>query len=509
MARIVVSIIAALALTCGSLVSAADAPQATSPADAPAAAPAAAADAPKTVEERLAVVEAQAKAATDSLNQVTFNPGDNAWMLMCTALVLLMTLPGLALFYGGLVRRKNVLSTMMQSLAIACIVTVIWTVCGYAIAFGDGGGPDVKTSGFWGGFKQFMMLNAVFVDDKGLLVGAPNGDYAMSIPHGTFCLFQLMFAIITPALICGAYAERMKFTSTALFSALWLFLVYLPLAHMVWGKNGYFNWGFNSNMHGAFDFAGGTVVHISSGVAALMCALFLGKRKGYPHTMMPPHNLPMCFIGASLLWVGWFGFNAGSALCASGLATLAFANTQIATACAAIAWPIAEWILRGKPTVLGGLSGAVAGLVAITPAAGFVTPGGALVIGLVAGALCFATTGYLKRALGYDDALDAFGIHGIGGMWGAIATGIFFSPGVNPNIAILNADLAKALEAGTHPVIWLQIKAVVITAVISVVGSSIVLAAIKYTIGLRVTSEDEGTGLDVTQHGEEGYGEAA
>jgi ammonium transporter, Amt family len=507
MARFAVSLLAVLALAGGSALSAADAPSATAPAEPAATAPAEPAQAPKTIEERLAAVEAQAKTTTDSFNQVAFNAGDNAWMLLCAAIVLMMTLPGLALFYGGLVRRKNVLATMMQSLAIACIVTVLWTVCGYAIAFGDGGGAD--SGKFWGGIKQFFMLNAVLVDDKGMLVGAPNGDYAMSIPHGTFCMFQLMFAIITPALICGAYAERMKFTSTALFSALWMFVVYLPLAHMVWGKNGYFNWGFNGNLHGAFDFAGGTVVHISSGVAALMCALFLGKRKGYPHTMMPPHNLPMCFIGAALLWVGWFGFNAGSALCASGLATLAFANTQIATACAAIAWPLAEWALRGKPTVLGGLSGAVAGLVAITPAAGFVTPGSAMVIGFVAGALCFTTTGYLKRALGYDDALDAFGIHGIGGMWGAIATGIFLAPGVNPNIPVLNADLAKALEAGTHPVVWLQIKAVVITVLLSAIGSSIVLAAIKYTIGLRVTSEDEGTGLDVTQHGEEGYGEAA
>jgi len=481
----------------------------------PAAAPT---QAPPTMEERLAALEAQVtvrekpagdatlaekvKATTDSMNQVAFNAGDNAWMLTSTLLVLLMTLPGLALFYGGLVRRKNVLGTLMQSMSIAAVVTVIWVVCGYAIAFGDGG-PD--KSAIWGGLKQFVFLDGVIWDSATNTIPGPNADYAMSIPHGTFCLFQLMFAIITPALICGAYAERMKFSAMLAFTVAWLFVVYLPMAHMVWGKNGLFNWGFNNNLGGAFDFAGGTVVHISSGIAALMAALFLGHRKGYLKEPLTPHNLTMSFIGACLLWVGWFGFNAGSALSAGGLATLAFANTHIATAAAAITWPLAEWIIRGKPTVLGAISGAVAGLVAITPACGFTTPGYSLIIGGVAGALCFASSSYLKHALKYDDALDAFGVHGVGGIWGAIATGLFLVPAVNPNIAVLNPDLAKALADGTHPVVWLQIKAVLVTVILSATASAIILAVIKYTIGLRVKSEEETEGLDLSQHGEEGY----
>ncbi len=511
MFRTVLCTLAALLLHTGWLHAADEAP---APATAiatdstPAAEPAA--DAPKSLEDRLAALEAGNKATTDSMNQLTFNAGDNAWMLVSTLLVLMMTGPGLALFYSGLVRRKNVLGTMMQSFACMAVVSVIWAIYGFAIAFGDGGGATPADGGnaFWGGFKQYIMLANVFTDAKGLLVG-PNADYAMSIPFGTFCVFQLMFAIITPGLICGAYAERMKFSGMLLFSALWLTFIYLPLAHMVWGKNGYFNWGFNGNMGGAFDFAGGTVVHISSGIAALVCALFLGKRKGYPQRPMMPHSIVLSFIGACLLWVGWFGFNAGSALCASGLATLAFANTHLAAAAAAVTWPLAEWILRGKPTVLGGISGAVAGLVAITPAAGFVTTSSALIIGAIAGVLCFASSSYLKRALGYDDALDAFGVHGVGGMWGAIATGLFLAPAVNPNIPFLNADLAKALDAGTHPVIFLQIKAVVITVLMSGIGSAIILTIVKFTVGIRVSEDDEDRGLDLTQHGEEGYGEAA
>ena len=510
MARNLFSLLAVMVLTYGSGLFAADeaavaAPAVAATAEAVAAVvtPPAAAEAPQpTPEERLNTIEANAKLAADSTNQIAFNAGDNAWMLTSSLLVLLMTLPGLALFYGGLVRRKNVLGTMMQSVAIAGIVTVIWTVCGYAIAFGDGG---ESKSGVWGGISHYLFLDGVVWDSKTNSIPGPNGDYAMSIPHGTFCMFQLMFAIITPALICGAYAERMKFSAMAVFSSLWLFVVYLPLAHMVWGKNGLLNWGFNDNMSGAFDFAGGTVVHISSGVAALMCAIFLGKRKGYGKEAMPPHNLTYTFIGACLLWVGWFGFNAGSALCANSLATLAFANTQIATAAAALTWPLAEWIIRGKPTVLGAISGAVAGLVAITPACGFVTPGSALAIGGIAGALCFTATSYLKQVFKYDDALDAFGIHGIGGIWGAIATGLFFTPLANPNIALLNKPLAAALAAGTHPVLMLQIKAVLIAIVLSAIGSAIILAIVKFTIGLRVTEEDEVAGLDLSQHGEEGY----
>ncbi len=487
---------------------AAAAPAATSlSADAPA--PAASA-APKSLDERLAALEIASKSTTDSLNQVAFNPGDNAWMLVSTLLVLLMTGPGLALFYSGLVRRKNVLGTMMQSFACMGVVSVLWAIYGFAIAFGDGGGatPAEGGSAFWGGLKHYVMLADVFTDAKGALVGV-NTDYAMSIPFGTFCLFQLMFAIITPGLICGAYAERMKFAGMLLFSTLWLTFIYLPLAHMVWGKNGYFNWGFNNNLGGAFDFAGGTVVHISSGIAALMSCIFLGKRKGYPQRPMMPHSIVLSFIGACLLWVGWFGFNAGSALCASGLATLAFANTHFAAAAAAITWPLAEWILRGKPTVLGGISGCVAGLVAITPAAGFVTTSSALVIGAIAGVLCFTSSSYLKRALGYDDALDAFGVHGVGGIFGAIATGIFLEPSVNPGIAALNAPLAAALADHSHPVIFLQVKAVVVTVLMSAIGSAIILTIVKYTVGLRLSEDDEDRGLDLSQHGEEGYGEAA
>jgi ammonium transporter, Amt family len=539
MARFVISLLAALWLPLVPL-SAADAPAAEPAAAAAIVAGDAAAKAP-SIEERLAAVEAQAKSASDSAGQLAFNAGDNAWMLLCTALVLLMTLPGLALFYGGLVRRKNVLGTMMQSLSICCLVTVIWAVIGYAIAFGGGDtvtkpkldeqGQQVMENGapvteeapapsaaFFGGFGKYVLMEGVLwnkpsSDDKGQRVPGsipgPNADYCASIPEGTFCLFQLMFAIITPALICGAYAERMKFTGTAIFSTLWLLFVYLPLAHMVWGKNGYFNWGFNGNMQGAFDFAGGTVVHISSGIAALMCALFLGKRKGYPHSAMPPHSIVLSFIGACLLWIGWFGFNAGSALQASGLATLAFANTQFATAAAALGWPLAEWIIRGKPTVLGGISGAVAGLVAITPAAGFVTPGSALLIGFLAGVLCFSSVSYLKRALRYDDSLDAFGIHGVGGIWGAIATGLFFNVDANPGVKALNAGLYDAIVAGSHPVIFLQLKAVLITVALSAAGSAAILALIKFTIGLRVTLDHESEGLDLSQHGEEGYTEAA
>ena len=432
------------------------------------------------------------------------NNGDNAWMLVSCALVLLMTIPGLALFYGGLVRRKNTLSTMMHSFSLAAVVTVIWTICGFALAFGGGGW-------FYGGFADFVMLKGVAFDPA--LAAHSNRfpinlDYAPTISFAVFCMFQLMFAIITPALISGAFAERIKFSSMLVFTFLWLPFCYIPLAHMVWGKNGLFNWGFGATEWAAFDFAGGTVVHISSGIAALMCAIFLGKRKGYPERSMTPHSLVLSVIGAALLWVGWFGFNAGSALGANGLAALAFTNTQIATAAAALSWPLAEWIIRGKPTVLGAISGAVAGLVAITPACGFVEPGSALIIGLLAGLICFSAVTYLKRLLGYDDALDAFGVHGIGGIWGAIATGLFFSVDVNPNLPALNDGLYKAIVDGTHPVVLNQIKAVLVTIVLSAVVSVIALLIVKFTVGLRVTETDEEEGLDLSQHGEEAYSQS-
>ena len=427
--------------------------------------------------------------------------GDNAWMLISSALVLLMTAPGLALFYGGLVRRKNVLGTMMQSFAMVGIVTVIWTIFGFSLAFGDG-------NSFFGNFSQYLFLKDVVWSDT-LWTGSQrypiSGDYAPTISFGSFAMFQLMFAIITPALIAGAYAERMKFAGMVLFNTLWLVLIYCPMAHMVWGKGGYFNWGFGAIDTAAFDFAGGTVVHISSGIAALVCAIMLGKRKGYPDSPMPPHSLVLSFIGASLLWVGWFGFNAGSALGAGGLATLAFANTQVATAAAALSWPLAEWILRGKPTVLGAISGAVAGLVAITPACGFVTPGSALIIGLVAGALCMTTASYMKRALGYDDSLDAFGVHCIGGIWGAIATGIFLNVESNPCIAALNDALYRKIVIDHHSMVFNQIKAVGITVILSGIGSVIIFAIVKFTVGVRVTADEESEGLDISQHGEEAY----
>jgi Amt family ammonium transporter len=429
------------------------------------------------------------------------NNGDNAWLLTSALLVLFMTIPGLALFYGGLVRTKNVLSTMMHSFSMVAMVTMIWVIFGFAIAFGGGGT-------YWGGLSDFIMLKGVAFDPA--LVGHANRfpinlDYAPTINFVVFCMFQLMFAIITPALISGAFAERIKFSSMLIFTGLWMVICYLPLAHMVWGKNGLFNWGFGAVNWAAFDFAGGTVVHISSGIAALCAAIIVGKRKGYPNTAMPPHSLVLSAIGAGMLWVGWFGFNAGSALGANGLAAIAFANTQIAAAAAAVSWPAVEWILRGKPTMLGAISGLVAGLVAITPACGFVTPGSALIIGLVAGALCFTTTSYMKRALGYDDALDAFGVHGVGGTWGAIATGIFFNVDVNPNIPALNEPLYRAIVAGTHPVLLNQIKAVLLTVVFSGVVSVVLLLALKFTIGLRPKEDEESMGLDLSLHGEEGY----
>ncbi|MFZ0794693.1 MAG: ammonium transporter, partial [Candidatus Korobacteraceae bacterium] len=340
---------------------------------------------------------------------------DNAWMLMCSALVLLMTGPGLALFYGGLVRKKNVLATMMQSFAMMALVTVLWAVIGYSLCFGSG-------SSFIGGVEHAFLRG---------VGAAPDADYAATIPQQTFMIYQLMFAIITPALICGAFAERMKFSAMLLFMTLWSLVVYAPMAHMVWGKGGLLN----ASLGGRFptlDFAGGTVVHITSGVSALVCALFLGRRVGFPKEAMPPHSVVLSFIGACLLWVGWFGFNAGSALSSGSLATSAFVATHFAAATAAIGWAGAEWVRNGKPSVLGAISGSVAGLVAITPAAGFVAPMPALLIGLIAGVFCYAMVAVVKARLGYDDSLDAFGVHGAGGTIGALLTGVFATSLINP-----------------------------------------------------------------------------
>lgn len=416
--------------------------------------------------------------------------GDNAWMLVSAALVLMMTGPGLALFYSGLVRKKNVLATMMQSFAMICLITLIWGIVGYSLAFSSG-------TPFIGGL-QHMFLRGVGV--------TPDPAYAGTIPIQTYMVYQLMFAIITPALVTGAFAERMKFSAMAVFLSLWSLIVYSPMAHMVWGKGGFLN----AAMGGAFptlDFAGGTVVHITSGVSALVCALYLGKRVGYPKEPMPPHSLVLSFIGACLLWVGWFGFNAGSALSAGPLATSAFVNTQFATATAALGWVAVEWLHRGKPTVLGGISGAVAGLVAITPASGFVQPMSAFVIGAIAGAFCYFMVTWVKSWFGYDDSLDAFGVHGAGGTIGAILTGVFASSAINP--IFKNAKTGAILPSGVIQGNWHQLinqfVGVAIAWGISIVGTLIILKVVDLTIGLRVTSEEEVEGLDITQHGEEGY----
>jgi Amt family ammonium transporter len=416
--------------------------------------------------------------------------GDNAWMLTSAALVLLMTGPGLALFYGGLVRKKNILGTMMQSFAMMCLVTVLWAVVGYSLAFGHG-------NAFVGGFEH-LFLRGVGV--------TPNADYAATIPEQTLMIYQLMFAIITPALICGAFAERMKFSAMAVFLSLWSLVVYCPMAHMVWGVGGLLN---SANIHAAFpsfDFAGGTVVHITSGVSALVCCLYIGKRIGYPQTAMPPHSMVLSFIGACLLWVGWFGFNAGSALAAGSLATSAFVNTHFATAAAAIGWVVAEWIHNGKPTALGAISGAVAGLVAITPASGFVQPMSALLIGLVAGVICSFMVFEVKSRLGYDDSLDAFGVHGAGGTVGALLTGVFAASVINP---VFKDAAGNPLPSGAIDGHWgqmlNQLAGVGIAWSISIVGTLVLLFVVDKVIGLRVTPEQEWEGLDLSQHGEEGY----
>ena len=414
---------------------------------------------------------------------------DNAWMLMSAALVLLMTGPGLALFYGGLVRKKNVLATMMQSFSLMALVTVLWALFSYSLAFHEGN-------------KIIGGLGYVFLRGVGAL---PNADYAATIPQQTFMIYQLMFAIITPALIAGAFAERMKFSAMVLFTSLWSILVYAPLAHMVWGKGGLLNAALGG-VFPALDFAGGTVVHVSSGVSALVCALYLGKRLGYPHEPMPPHSVVLCFIGACLLWVGWFGFNAGSALASGSLATSAFVATHFAAAAAAVGWAGTEWIRNGKPSVLGAVSGAVAGLVAITPASGFVGPMPALGIGLAAGIICYFMVAKVKARFGYDDSLDAFGVHGAGGTIGALLTGVFATRAINP---IFKDSGGNALPVGLidgngHQLVN-QLIAVVISWLIAALGSLIILKVVDWLVGVRVVEEHEIQGLDVSQHGEEGY----
>ncbi len=438
----------------------------------------------QTPADRIAALE-KAAAANTAATAAAQSAGDNAWMLTSAALVLMMSGPGLALFYGGLVRKKNILGTMMQTFAMMAVITVLWALVSYSLAFGEG-------SAFIGG------LHNVFLRGVGL---TPDPAYAATIPLQTFMVYQLMFAIITPALITGAFAERMKFSAMLVFMVLWALLVYSPMAHMVWGKGGLLN----ATLGGKFpclDFAGGTVVHVTSGVSALVCAIYLGKRLGYPTKAFPPHSVVLSFIGACLLWVGWFGFNAGSALAASSLATSAFVATHFAAAAAAIGWAGAEWLRNGKPSALGAISGSVAGLVAITPASGFVTPINALWIGLIAGVFCFWMVVKVKNVFGYDDSLDAFGVHGAGGTLGAILTGLFANSVINP---IFGAGKATGFFEGNHGQVVNQLIGVAIAWSLSIVGTLVILFIVDKLIGLRVSEEDEREGLDVSQHGEEGY----
>jgi ammonium transporter, Amt family len=431
--------------------------------------------------DRIAALEQQVKGAQSS--------ADNAWMLVSSALVLMMTGPGLALFYGGLVRKKNVLATMLQSFAMMALVTVLWALIGYSLAFGPG-------NSFIGGFHN-ALLHGV-----GIL---PDADYSGTLPAQTFMVYQLMFAIITPALITGAFAERMKFSAMLLFMTLWSLIVYAPMAHMVWGKGGWLNAALGGRFP-SLDFAGGTVVHVTSGVSALVCAMYLGRRMGYPKEPMPPHSVVLSFVGACLLWVGWFGFNAGSALAANGLATSAFVNTHFGAAAAALGWVAAEWVRNGKASALGAISGSVAGLVAITPAAGFVSPMSALIIGAIAGVFCYFMVARIKNVLGYDDSLDAFGVHGAGGTIGALLTGIFATSSINP---IYHDAAGNVLPSGAVDGHWGQLGnqfvAVAIAWVIAIVGTLVILKIVDVLIGLRVSPDHEVQGLDLSQHGEEGY----
>ena len=447
-----------------------------------------------SVEQRIADLEAYVnnvgRGSDVPTNNVKSNiavagPGHNAWMMTSAALVLFMTLPGLALFYGGLVRKKNVLSVLAQCLGIAGLVSILWYVCGYSLVFGDGSGPYI-------GNLKFAFLAGVD--------SAPNTNYAYWVSHNVFSMYQMMFAIITPALIIGALAERMKFSAVLLFVTLWMFVVYFPLAHMVWGINGLMNGVWNADAKiKAIDFAGGTVVHMSSGWSALILCMILGKRLGFGKEPMPPHSMVLCMIGTGMLWVGWYGFNAGSAVAADGVAANAFMTTTLATAVASFVWAMAEYVLKGKPSILGFCSGAVAGLVVITPACGFVTAKGGMIIGVLAGLIPFFACYKLKAWLGYDDALDTFGVHAVGGTLGAFMTGILATPTVNSNLSLNLADIVGKT-------LWLeQLKAIVITIVLAVVGTAIIAFAVRAVIGLRADEEVEMLGLDLAEHGEEGY----
>jgi Amt family ammonium transporter len=439
----------------------------------------------------------------------TYDAGNVTWMMVATAFVLLMSIPGLALFYGGMARAKNMLSTMMQIFTIFCVIAVLWVVYGYSLAFSG-------TGAFFGDLSKTLLSGVVYTADGSGFVGGATFSKGVYIPELIFAFFQMTFACITVGLIAGGYAERMKFTAVLIFSVLWFTFSYIPMAHMVWwwpGPDAYTSPDVVAELNatagylwqmGALDFAGGTVVHINAGVAGLVCAIFLGKRQGYGKIAMPPHSLTMTMIGASLLWFGWFGFNAGSNLEANGYAVLAFGNTIFATAVAAVTWLAAEWILKGKPSLLGVLSGAIAGLVAITPACGFVGINGALVIGLVAGLVCFFAVAYLKNMLGYDDALDAFGIHAVGGIIGAILTGVFVDPAIGGAGYVTDGWVGPTFGYDSAQ-IWIQVKAVLFAIVWSGVVSAVILTVLKYTIGLRVSQETESTGLDLSEHGESAY----
>ena len=436
-----------------------------------------------SLEQRVAQLEQAARA-------VTINSGDNAWLLASSALVLMMTAPGLILFYGGLVRGKNVLATMMHSLVLMAVVSLLWMAYGYSVAFGEG-------NAWFGNPAQYFFLKGVGA--------SPNADYAATVPQQSFMLFQMMFAIITPALISGAVAERIKFSAYLLFVVLWVSLVYFPLAHMVWGKGGFFNWALGGKVP-VLDFAGGTVVHISSGVSALVCACMLGKRLGYPVEPMPPHNVVLSLIGTGLLWVGWFGFNAGSALNAGELATSTFAATHFSAAAAALSWAAFEWATKGHPSVLGAASGMVAGLATITPASGFVTIPAAVGIGLVAGVVCYLAVTRLKGALGYDDSLDVFGVHGVGSITGMLLLGLLANPGVNPLLnSTFKANGQPVALTGGLSQLFNQLQGVLFTLVFAAAMTWILLKIADRLIGLRVDEDEESLGLDLSQHGEKAY----
>ena len=477
MVRSFLHLAAALVIACGAGLWAEDAAAATS--------------AVAAVAEAAAPAAEAAPAAAPAVDH-----GNTAWLLTSTVLVLLMLLPGLALFYGGLVRSKNVLSILMQCFALACMLSILWLAYGYSAAF--------SLTGMEKGVVTFNSFIGQL--DKAFAAGMTKESISMNgVPESIFFTFQLTFAIITPALIIGAFAERMKFSAIMLFSALWFTFVYLPICHMVWAGDGALLWDW-----GVLDFAGGTVVHINAGVAGLVCALILGKRKGYPERAMKPHNLVLSTIGACMLWVGWFGFNCGSAVASIGDASvmprdagMAMLTTMIATAGAGFAWMMAEWIVQGKPSMLGIISGAVAGLVAITPACGTAGPVGALALGVIAGVVCFIAVAYIKKAMGYDDSLDAFGVHGVGGLIGAILTGLFAAPALG---GFGTVGLEGSNSIGEQ--ILVQTKGALFTVAYTAIVTAILLFIVKAIVGLRVTAEEEEEGLDVTQHGEEAYGQS-